>query len=83
MICTEGSYDPAKIWKEAQAIEKKMNKMFVVEWFHFVVDEWIRGDDMHETRASAERQMHRMTKNYNPNRMTGFNPKFVRIAEVN
>lgn len=56
--------------------------MFAVEWYHFVIDNWIRSDDKHEDKASAERQMQNMTRNYNPARMIGFNPDFVRIVEV-
>ncbi len=57
--------------------------MFVVEWYCFAVDRWIRYMNLIlPTQAEAERIQGEMTRDYNPKKMIGVNPDNVRIMEV-
>lgn len=55
--------------------------MFAIEWFCFTVNKWIRYSGKLLLK-DAEELKAEICAYYNPKRMVGFNPDFVRIVEV-
>lgn len=61
--------------------------LFVVEWYCFATNSWERFKfadigEFIQKREDAEKKVKILTENYNPKKMTGFNPEFIRIVMV-
>ncbi|MFA4870975.1 MAG: hypothetical protein WC623_22440 [Pedobacter sp.] len=57
--------------------------MFAAQWYCFATDSWVSYKGLSfATQEEAETFKAKMIKDYNPKKMTGFNPVNVRIWEV-